>query len=217
MARGFTAASNQYLSCSGAPATTFPITLSAWVKPTALSGAMAILGVGVIGGTHRIAIQHNFGGGAHLQIIAADANSSQGATLSSGLIAGTWAHVSGVFNNNNALNWSPYINGSSDGAVTLNETRNPTGLNFVGIGSRFNAGTLGIYYNGEIAECAVYNAALTTAEIASLAKGMTCDKIRPQSLVFYAPLVRDLVDQKGGLAITNNNGATVANHPRVYA
>jgi hypothetical protein len=46
---------------------------------------------------------------------------------------------------------------------------------------------------------------------------MTCDKVRPQSLVFYAPLVRDLIDYKGGLTITNNNTATVANHPRVYA
>ena len=68
-----------------------------------------------------------------------------------------------------------------------------------------------------IAEVGIWNAALSAAEIASLAKGMTCDKVRPQSLVFYAPLVRDLIDQKGGRAITNNNGATVANHPRVYA
>jgi hypothetical protein len=67
-----------------------------------------------------------------------------------------------------------------------------------------------------IAEVGIWNAALTAAEIASLAKGMTCDKIRPQSLVFYAPLVRDLIDQKGGLTI-NTNAATVANHPRVYA
>ena len=72
-------------------------------------------------------------------------------------------------------------------------------------------------WDGQIAEAAVYNAALTASEVASLAKGMTCDKIRPQNLAFYAPLVRDLQDQKGGLTITNNNGATVANHPRVYA
>jgi len=63
----------------------------------------------------------------------------------------------------------------------------------------------------------VWNAALTAAEIASLAKGMTCDKVRPQSLVFHAPLVRELIDQKGGRVITNNNGATVAPHTRVYA
>ena len=71
--------------------------------------------------------------------------------------------------------------------------------------------------DGCLAEVGIWNAALTAAEIASLAKGMTCDKVRPQSLVFYAPLVRDLIDTKGGLTITNNNTATVATHPRVYA
>lgn len=84
------------------------------------------------------------------------------------------------------------------------------------IGAR-NANTIGQFAEGLVAEVGIWNAALTAAEIASLAAGMTCDKVRPQSLVFYAPLVRDLVDVKGGLTITNNNGATVANHPRVYA
>jgi hypothetical protein len=74
-----------------------------------------------------------------------------------------------------------------------------------------------VYFPGLIAEVGIWNAALTAAEIASLAKGMTCDKVRPQSLVFYAPLVRDLQDVRGGLTITNNNAATVATHPRVYA
>lgn len=85
------------------------------------------------------------------------------------------------------------------------------------IGAQFAGGNIQGYTNGLIAEVGIWNAALTAAEIASLAKGMTCDKIRPQSLVFYAPLVRDLIDAKGGRTITNNNGATVANHPRVYA
>ena len=67
-----------------------------------------------------------------------------------------------------------------------------------------------------MAEVGIWNVALNAAEIASLARGMTCDKVRPRNLVFYAPLVRDLIDAKGGLAIANNNGATVANHPRIY-
>jgi hypothetical protein len=74
-----------------------------------------------------------------------------------------------------------------------------------------------IFANCLIAEVGIWNAALTADEIASLADGMTCDKVRPQSLVFYVPLVRDLQDVRGGLSITNNNTATVANHPRVYA
>jgi hypothetical protein len=112
-----------------------------------------------------------------------------------------------------------YINGGSSGTNTTSVV--PSLLNRTNIGVQFlqNAGgTSGISFaNGRVAECGIWNAALTAAEVASLAKGMTCDKVRPQSLVFYAPLVRDLIDQKGGLTITNNNGATVANHPRVYA
>ena len=79
-----------------------------------------------------------------------------------------------------------------------------------------DGGGLIFFADARIAECGIWNAALTAAEIASLAKGMTPDKIRPQSLVFYAPLVRNLQDVKGGLAITNNNAATVAAHPRIY-
>jgi hypothetical protein len=56
---------------------------------------------------------------------------------------------------------------------------------------------------------------LNSAEITALARGFTADQIRPQSLSFYAPLVRDLQDVRGGLAITNNNGATAATHPRI--
>ncbi len=77
--------------------------------------------------------------------------------------------------------------------------------------------TIALHYTGRIADAAIWNVALTADEIASLADGMTCDKVRPQSLVFYAPLIRTLQDLKSGLTITNNNTATVADHPRVYA
>ncbi len=85
------------------------------------------------------------------------------------------------------------------------------------IGCRIANNSAGVFFLGRLSEVGIWNVALTAAEVASLAKGMTCDKVRPQNLVFYAPLVRDLIDAKGGLTITNNNGATVANHPRVYA
>jgi hypothetical protein len=40
--------------------------------------------------------------------------------------------------------------------------------------------------------------------------------VRSRDLSFYAPMVRNLQDLRGGLAITNNNTATVADHPRIY-
>ena len=69
---------------------------------------------------------------------------------------------------------------------------------------------------GDYAELGMWQATLTAEEVASLAKGMTCDKIRPQSLVYYTPLIRDIQDLARGMTLTNTN-STVANHPRVYA
>ena len=127
----------------------------------------------------------------------------------------TWYHVAGVYEN--ATSRKAYINGSNESAANDNgNSITPSGVNLLIIGARYNT-VIGGYFPGDMAEVGIWNAALTAAEIASLAKGMTCDKIRPQNLVFYAPLVRNLIDQKGGLTITNNNGATVSTHPRVYA
>lgn len=71
-------------------------------------------------------------------------------------------------------------------------------------------------FDGSVAEVGVWNVALTADEIASLGKGVTCNLMRPQSLVFYAPLIRNLQDVKSGSTLTNNNGAPVVAHPRVY-
>jgi hypothetical protein len=67
-----------------------------------------------------------------------------------------------------------------------------------------------------MAEVGVWTTNLNVDEITSLAKGMPCNSVRPSSLSFYAPLVRDLIDIRGGVTITNNNTATVAAHPRIY-
>lgn len=133
------------------------------------------------------------------------------AYTTAGYTANTWNHAAGVWTGLN--NRTAYINGGNSG--TNSSTQAASTLTQSQIGA--NAVVATNRMNGLIAEVGIWNAALTDAEIASLAKGMTCDKIRPQSLVFYAPLVRDLIDCKGGLTITNNNAATVANHTRVYA
>jgi hypothetical protein len=159
---------------------------------------LAVLRLNVNGTQFRIADQGN---------VNAVAN---GGTVS----ANVWNHYAGVFVSGSSR--TPYTNGVAGAENTTTVAAiTPT---FTNIGA-FYAGTATAiqFMDGLIAEVGIWNAALTAAEIASLAKGMTPEKIRPQSLVFYAPLVRDLIDQKGGLTITNNNGATVANHPRVYA
>jgi hypothetical protein len=129
--------------------------------------------------------------------------------------AGVWFHYAGVFTSTTSR--TPFFNGSA-GATNTTLINHPTLPDSTSISGFFDGiSSISQRCDGKIAEVGIWDAALTAAEVASLAKGMTCDKIRPQSLVFYAPLVRNLQDAKGGLTITNNGGATVATHPRVYA
>jgi hypothetical protein len=146
-------------------------------------------------------------------------NNSTGASANNYVTSGTtvigtsWRHAAHTYNPSAFAR--VYLDGTLDGertsGVPASLYNTPANLQ---IGGYVGAS---LFFDGLIAEVGIWSAALTAAEIASLAKGMTCDKVRPQSLVFYAPLVRDLIDAKGGLTITNNNTATVANHPRVYA
>ena len=119
----------------------------------------------------------------------------------------TWNHAALV---DQSASKQLFQNGVSVGISSVNKT--PTGINEIRMGVYTTVNN----FDGSLAEVGIWNAALTADEVASLAKGMTCDKIRPQNLVFYAPLVRNLIDQKGGRTMTNNNAATVTNHPRIY-
>ena len=71
---------------------------------------------------------------------------------------------------------------------------------------------------GRLAESAVWNAALTDAEVAILAAGYSPLFVRPQSLVAYWPLFGRLspeIDPVGGFDMTLVNGPTQAPHPRI--
>jgi len=215
MAYNFTAASSRYLSAV-APLNglNYPWTACLWFNASADNVNQLCLsihpdsgqyfGVGIGGGVTGKPFRCFYSS----NILATSANST------SAFSANSWQHGAAIFESNASR--TIYLDGA-------NSATNTTAANAAGasteifIGARRQNGVIAGYFGGLIAEVGIWNAALTAAEVASLAKGMTPDKIRPQSLVFYAPLVRDLIDQKGGLTITNNNGATVANHTRVYA
>jgi hypothetical protein len=132
-----------------------------------------------------------------------------------------WNHLALIFNGagvGNAARLTAYLNGAAltlsftgtIPATTSNNVFNET----LRIGRAATASPQ--YSTGDFAELGMWQATLTAEEVASLAKGMTCDKVRPQSLVYYTPLIRDIQDLARGMTLTNTN-STVANHPRVYA
>jgi hypothetical protein len=207
--------SSQSLSLASAPVNIAPLTLACWFNSSSTTTNQRLIHLAGSEGNDYfdLGIRGADAGDPVAAIVNNASTQVQIVATSTGYSANTWHHACGVFASSTSR--TAYIDGGSSSTGTLNSTP-AFAPNRLRIGV-FGTSILSQYFNGLIAEVGIWSAALTAAEIASLARGMTCDKVRPQSLVFYAPLVRDLNDQKGGRTITNNNGATVANHTRVYA
>jgi hypothetical protein len=210
MAYDFVAASNQYLVTSSTPVTITPLTMACWAVKDTGGATRTLLG---LGNSTDGSVRFNVASSDAALVVAVATNSAgTGGTSQTGTPAtGTSFHAAGVFASSTSR--TAYANGVAGTANTNNVT--PTGIDRIGIGARVRS-SVDLYHDGLIAEVGIWDVALTAAEIASLAAGVTCDKVRPQSLRFYAPLIRDLQDVRDGLTITNTNTATVANHPRVY-
>jgi hypothetical protein len=202
---------NQSLTRASAPVTAVPLTMACWFNPDLLQDAALCAVESASGNANWFGLFAGLTGIVTASTVQTGTASSAATTAT--YTTGSLNHCCGVFAATNSR--TIYLNGAN--AVTNTATRTPNNIAETVIGARRFGGILGLYFNGKIAEVGIWNAALTAAEVASLAKGMTCDKVRPQSLVFYVPLVRELQDVRQGLTITNNNGATVDNHPRVYA
>ena len=213
---------NQSSTTPNAPVLSEPLTIAAWFYPTrntartviasiadtaqgASAAFFALVEDGTKAGDPICATKHRG---------SATSPPDSEATSTSGFTINNWHHGCAVFTSNTSR--TIYLNGGSSATDTTNIPIDGNAIDKTGIACLARS-TNAAFFQGRAAEVGIWNVALTADEVASLAKGMTCDKVRPQSLVFYAPLVRDLIDVKGGLTITNNNTATVANHPRVYA
>jgi len=204
----------QFLSTASFPVATTPCTMAVWFNANNTTSRHSLLTIG----RDNWADTNSFFSimargdvaGAPIRLVVTGVGTGN-TDSTAGYSANTWNHACGVFQSSTSR--TIYLNGGNSATSTV--SRATTVLSpALRIGEFLSTNPFKM--NGMLAEVGIWSAALTAAEIASLAQGMTCDKVRPQSLVFYAPLVRDLIDQKNGLTITNNNGATVANHPRIY-
>ena len=216
MAYAFTSASQQWISTASSPVADVPLTMCCWANSPAAAFA-GLISVGFeasgTGNYYRLAT----GSDGTITALSADGFTvpADAAISTASYTNGIWFHAAAVFSANDSR--TTYLNAGSSATNTNSNDVVIDANTHVRIGRRhFQLDNMTGFFTGAIAEAGIWNVALTADEIASLAKGVTCNLIRPQSLVFYAPLIRDLQDVRGGLTIANNNGATVANHPRVY-
>jgi hypothetical protein len=210
--------STQYLSCTSSPLGNSPVTFSiaCWVNANAGSNRFVAAFGSSTNNTPILTMGAGFADSgqntSHFRAFSRnDANSIRFDMAGGVAFDNTWHHVCLRCNTTDS---KIYVDGANTN--TGNAQSGAQTFNRFAIGALLRASALN-HIDGSVADVGVWSADLTEQEIKSLSAGMTCDKVRPQSLVFYAPLVRDLQDVRGGLTITNNNTATVANHPRVYA
>ena len=214
MARTFVAASSMYAEITTAPVTANPITVAAFFYPTSITAGNIVASIGDLAATTRVQIGTAATTGAYTatqvgtDAVAVTAN---GATSNS---INVWGHCCGVFASSTSR--TVYRNGVSDGTDTVSKALGtPTGVT---MGTRYATGTRGFYANGRIAELAIYNVSLTAPEILSLSNGCSPLRVRPDSLVFYAPTWGEQspeINQKG-TSLSLFASPTKSDHPRVY-
>lgn len=210
-ARDFVSASSQYINFATAPVSGPPCTISFWMKRTDTTTAAAVVAVNS-SATQRMQVNV---GSSSLTAAALDTTASSSAATVNGVDSTSdWYHVMAVFAG--SAYRSIFTNGVFGASNVTSRTVNS--IDRVLVGARVNTSTVGAFFPGTIAEVAVWNVALTNAEAAILAVGAKPYRVRPDALVFYAPLWSNASTEQNlmGTGGTLTNSPTASAHPRVY-
>jgi hypothetical protein len=212
MARNFNGTS-EYLDHAAAVVTAAPLTMACWFRPDMASADLTLMAALNSAGsnTFRLAARGNDAGDPVSWRVTAG-GSLVAADTTTGFSSGTWHHACGVEASSNSRR--VYLDGGGKGTNT--SSRTPSGINQTRVGFGNSA-----YMDGRIAEAAIWNAALSDEEVASLARGCCPLKVRPASLVAWWPLAGrfdpeiSFVDRTGRYELALF-GTSAAEHPRVF-
>ena len=214
MARSFNGSG--YVTVASVPVSAKPVSMSCWHwRNTGSPNPVIICLSRGSGGGARDHLYYNIGTSQPVELLQFVSGAFAVVTTSNTGTLDAWNHSGVMFASSG--NSKAYLNGTETaGSIS---TGYPSGMTHTVLGAHIlNTGAYWQYTTGRLAEAGIWSVALTTEEFAALAKGMSPRKIRPQSLVYYARLVRDVKEIKGGLAIADGgSGNAVADHPRIYA
>lgn len=222
-AHNFGGTTADWASAAVVEVTDDPFTVACWGRSESDTADQVAFGIADSASGNNSDFRLNFAGAAVGDPIRAFVKDSGGtnavAITSSAFTANTWHHATTVFASDTSR--AAYIDGGSKGTNTDDQ---PTAsLDVTTIGAvRREAPTSAttIPFDGDIAECGVWNVELTDAEVATLAKGFAPPCVRRASLIAYYPMVRNTTTLKDSFSATANNltlnGTTaVSDHPRV--
>jgi len=193
-------------------------TIAAWIKPDTVPGGGA--NAHVVGKAGNTAASVQYGlllidtSGAKAVLQWGDGvGTLQSITSATNISTGVWTHVCAKTTAGTGLS-KLFLNGVLSTTATRTVTLGDTASNFV-IGARGDGSTNP--YDGKVAEVAVWNVALTDAEIAALGKGVSPFLVRPKNLMAYYSLwgvgAADEPDLSGNAQTLTETGTVgVADH-----
>ena len=192
MSRVLVAASEHFLERTNGIVTDTPLTLACWYKPVSATATGVLLTQSTVDTTQNYFYLYHFSGNA-VVAQAADATDAFFAVSSAGTSNGVWTHGCAVFAASNSR--SAYINGGSKQTGT-DALGTPSAPNRTLLGARYVApSTKDLFFDGDIAEAAIWNIALSDSEVASLyvspGVGIYPSDVRPDALVAYWRLLGD--------------------------
>jgi hypothetical protein len=213
MSRLFDDASSESLTTTSTPVTAAPFTISAWVYPDANNIYICAVSIADNGSTKDLWYLDIRDVNNAARFIALD-NAGSEAITTNFTNTNAWNHLLG--RETSATDHSCMLNGDTGNIGTNATSRTPDLADTIAIGATADS-TPTEYFSGRIAEVAIWDVSLTDAEGVMLSKGVSPLQVRPQSLVFYAPLYADEdIDIVGGLILTPGGTPQTADHPPVY-
>lgn len=215
MSRDFNG-SSQYGVIASFTLTASPCTLAAWVKASSTTGSgkciLSVCGAGVH--YHLIGLSTALG----KWYCASRAGGSEAyAASTTAPITTDWVHICAVFASSTSR--IIYVNGVNEGNNTTSAAPTLSNLAIAIRADGATPSTTPSWFAGQIAEPAIYSAALDAGQVASLAAGASPLIVAPASLAFYARLLGEASPEPNlrGTAVTlTGSPAKGASHPRIY-
>ena len=211
MARKFASASSEYLEIASAPVTAEPISIGFWVKPTTLAAGILWGMADFSDATKYILIDMD--ASSQVRMSSRDGSVKRtGFTTGAGMTAGTWHYIRAGINGSGGMS----VRIDDQAAATATGASLSANMDQMRIGADPRE-PVGSYANASMAELALWNRAIDTAEGEMNLVGY-CPLFTADGLVFYSRMSRPSgndADIVGGLVLTDNNTVGSDDHPRV--